>query len=100
MPRGFSQPGGEGTALLGDPKDAASPHFSPGFVARRLGRAGILPATARKFCEAAGWKPALQAHLTVRRGDRPSATQWFYFVIRARYSIKILLGVPPTIRSS
>ena len=32
----------------------AGPNFSPGFVARRLGSAGILPATAFKFCEATG----------------------------------------------
>jgi hypothetical protein len=49
--------------------------LSRDFVARRLGSAGILPATARKFREAAGWKPALQGYLTVRRGDRPSATR-------------------------
>ena len=57
-----SKPGTRPLPILGQ---APSPHFSPGFVARRRRRAWIQGARPR----------APQAYLTVRRGARRSATQ-------------------------
>ena len=51
--------------LLTKSGEIPSPHFSPGFVARRRRRAWIQGARPR----------APQAYSTVRRGARPSATQ-------------------------